>query len=247
MKYLFSNISWTMTILIAFHSVSECLCFKPKSPVKTSFASRSRIAKSDHSEPHDESLNQFGNVPNEVIVGDNHPNDIFQERVPHDHYFAHTLAQKASVDMATRHWMAVVSSGDLNAPQLTTQLYREDGVIWGTVSQDLRKGHKEIRQYFEFFARQKELSVVPGSYKSHIQLCSDSVAVSSGYYTFQCLDESLNVPPNTYRIVPARFTFIFEKQPTSSFDTMNCWKIVNHHSSVIPEQPSGLASIHSLN
>lgn len=234
-----------MVLLASTHYCS--LSFKPKPPQhKTSFATRSRIAKTES--PDVINMNDMMDSMNlKQMPKYNHDNTImFKDGLKHsrnENVFAHNLSQKASVDSATRHWMSVVSSGLQDAPQLTTELYTSDAVIWGTVSEDLRKGQHEILQYFEFFARQKQLSVVPGSYKSHIQLFGD-VAISSGYYTFQFLDDaSVDSDTNKYKVVPARFTFIFERQYIGDKVTIPEWKIVNHHSSVIPEQPIGLVPI----
>jgi hypothetical protein len=231
------------------HSMS----FKPKPP-HNSFASRALIAKASHIESKEEEENILGNHAIHSTSAfdklDRKSGYVSSPRKADGNNFAQTLETKTSIDLATRHWMSVVSSGLPNAPQMTAELYTEDAVIWGTVSKDLRKGRKEILQYFDFFSRQQDLCVVPGSYKSHIQLYGN-VAISSGYYTFQFTDGEVT------KVVPARFTFIFERQQSDDVKTIDDsgsvhdylfsspyrWKIVNHHSSMIPEQPPGLVSI----
>jgi len=181
------------------------------------------------------------------IISSDIPIENIKNQNLDDQYLCESLnPEKMSVDSATRHWIKTVTSGMVDASQKTTDLYDRHGVIWGTVSKELRKGQQEIRQYFDFFVNLPELSVVSGSYQSHIQLFGD-IAISSGYYTFQFIECSEETR-KTIKIVPARFTFIFKRAPTSDhssypFEESSSWKIINHHSSALPEQPPNLPLI----
>lgn len=42
-------------------------------------------------------------------------------------------ADVTSVDAATRHWLATVTSGTPDAPAATSALYAPDAKLWGTV------------------------------------------------------------------------------------------------------------------
>jgi hypothetical protein len=42
-------------------------------------------------------------------------------------------ADVTSVDAATRHWLATVTSGKPDAPEATSALYAPDAKLWGTV------------------------------------------------------------------------------------------------------------------
>merc|ERR1719231_1052706 len=85
-----------------------------------------------------------------------------------------------SVDAATREWISTVTSGSPEAPYYTTNLYAEDAVLWGTVSEDIRTGSSEVRQYMEYFARLPGLKC--SGYVPTIRLINDDVAISSGSY-----------------------------------------------------------------
>jgi len=132
--------------------------------------------------------------------------------------------------------MKTVTSGAyMNAPQKTSALYAEDGVLWGTVAEDVRGTPEAIRAYFDYFAAIPNLSVVDGSYHAVIQVMGDS-AISSGYYTF-----SYPGPDGKMKMVPARYTFVYRRNPAKKKTTGTEWEIVNHHSSALPNQPAKLA------
>jgi len=142
---------------------------------------------------------------------------------------AATREEKASVDAATKKWIDIVTSpGD--SSQSVLNLYADDAVFLGSVSEDVRVGPLDIKNYFDYFADIPGLRVKPGSFKSVVQIFGD-FAISSGYYEFQYPKD--NGKLNT---VPARFTFAYRRRG----DT---WEIVNHHSSKTPEQPEVLKPV----
>jgi hypothetical protein len=134
----------------------------------------------------------------------------------------------------------------------------------------LRYTGKDIRAYFDYFARVPGLALVPGSYKTSITIDGD-VAVASGYYSF-VLPGADGKPSN----VPARFTFVFRRRRRASIlpaleaekraaveaqdyekadaiktqiaaalqePTRPGWDIVAHHSSKVPAQPKYLKGV----
>jgi hypothetical protein len=138
------------------------------------------------------------------------------------------------------------------------------------VSDELRYTGKDIRAYFDYFARVPGLALVPGSYKTSITIDGD-VAVASGYYAF-VLPDADGKPTN----VPARFTFVFRRRRRASIlpeleaekraavaaqdyekadaikaqmaaalqaPTLPGWDIVAHHSSKVPAQPKYLKAV----
>ena len=116
--------------------------------------------------------------------------------------------EKASVDEATIAWMnTVTTSGDTSSQ--VTALYSDDAVLWGTVSEDVRFTHKDIQNYFDYFANIPGLTVKNGSFKSVVQILGKrrNIAISSGYYEFIKPDKHGGV---TY--IPARFTFVYKKK-----------------------------------
>ena len=142
--------------------------------------------------------------------------------------------EKASVDEATIAWMnTVTTSGDTS--DQVTELYSDDAVLWGTVSEDVRYTRKDISNYFDYFANIPGLTVKNGSFKSVVQILGKrrNIAISSGYYEFLKPDGHGGVIS-----IPARFTFVYKKQKYG-----NKWEIINHHSSVIPKQPGILESV----
>lgn len=142
--------------------------------------------------------------------------------------------EKASIDEATIAWMnTVTTSGDTSSQ--VTALYSDDAVLWGTVSEDVRFTHKDIQNYFDYFANIPGLTVKNGSFKSVVQILGKrrNIAISSGYYEFIKPDKHGGVTS-----IPARFTFVYKKKKYS-----NDWEIINHHSSVIPNQPGILEPV----
>ena len=55
--------------------------------------------------------------------------------------------QKA-VAATTIVWKETVTSGTYDAPKKTAALYAEDGVLWGTVSEEVRDTPEQIYAYF---------------------------------------------------------------------------------------------------
>ncbi len=142
--------------------------------------------------------------------------------------------EKELVDEATIAWMNTVTTyGDTS--EQVAELYSDDAVLWGTVSEDLRYTNKDIRNYFEYFANIPGLTVKPGSFKSVVQVFGKrrNIAISSGYYEFVKPDGHGGITS-----IPARFTFAYKKQKYG-----NKWEIINHHSSIVPKQPKILQGV----
>ena len=98
--------------------------------------------------------------------------------------------EKASLDEATIAWMNTVTTcGDTS--EEVAELYSNDAVLWGTVSEDVRFTSKDIKNYFEYFANIPGLTVKPGSFNSVVQVFGKrrNIAISSGYYEFIKPDE----------------------------------------------------------
>ena len=107
-------------------------------------------------------------------------------------------------------WAATVKGGD---PKQVVSLYRNDGILLGTFSNKERVGHELILEYFEKLLKSPvEVQIV--SENPHV---FGSDAVNSGHYNFVTNGETIR----------ARFSFVYHKDGE--------WKIVSHHSSVMPE------------
>ena len=108
-------------------------------------------------------------------------------------------------------WIAAIKSGD---PKQVTNLYHGDGILLGTFSNKERVGHDLIIEYFENLLK-SPVDVEIVSEHPHVL---ESAAVNSGLYNFVTNNKTIN----------ARFSFVYHKDNTE-------WKIVSHHSSVMPE------------
>jgi uncharacterized protein (TIGR02246 family) len=108
-------------------------------------------------------------------------------------------------------WTNAVKSGD---PKQVTDLYLDDAVLLGTFSNEERVGHELILEYFENLLKSPvEVEIVsehPNVFKS--------VVVNSGLYNFVTNGKTIN----------ARFSFVYNKDNDE-------WKIISHHSSIMPE------------
>ena len=108
-------------------------------------------------------------------------------------------------------WVATIKSGD---PKQVTSLYHGDGILLGTFSNKERVGHELILEYFENLLK-SPVDVEIVSEHPHVL---ESAAVNSCLYNFVTNGKTIN----------ARFSFVYHKDNAD-------WKIVSHHSSVMPE------------
>ena len=108
-------------------------------------------------------------------------------------------------------WTSVIKDGD---PKQVTSLYRDDGILLGTFSGKERVGHDLILEYFENLLK-SPVDVEIVSEHPHVL---ESSAVNSGLYNFVTGGKTIN----------ARFSFVYHKSDSG-------WKIVSHHSSIMPE------------
>ena len=111
-------------------------------------------------------------------------------------------------------WISAVESGD---PKQVTNLYLDNGILLGTFSNKERVGHELILEYFENLLK-SPVDVEVVSENPHV---FGSDAVNSGYYNFVTNGKTIN----------ARFSFVYLRYHTKVEE----WKIISHHSSVMPE------------
>tara|TARA_Y100001936_G_scaffold239050_1_gene271617 strand:- start:238 stop:603 length:366 start_codon:yes stop_codon:yes gene_type:complete len=109
-------------------------------------------------------------------------------------------------------WNSAILSRD---SQKVTALYDENAILLPTISNKVRHNHSEIEDYFRQFLSKGPKGEVD---ESNPRLFGD-VAINSGLYQFSFENGD---------IVKARFTFVYRRVQDS-------WKIVEHHSSVMPE------------
>tara|TARA_Y100001978_G_C23328167_1_gene261605 strand:- start:148 stop:519 length:372 start_codon:yes stop_codon:yes gene_type:complete len=110
-------------------------------------------------------------------------------------------------------WNSALATLD---PDTVTALYADNAVLLPTVSNRVRHDHAEIRDYFVGFLQKSPQGVID---ESNVNVLSDTHATNSGVYTFTFGDGST---------VTARFSYLYVA-------TTDGWKILQHHSSAMPE------------
>ena len=121
------------------------------------------------------------------------------------------MSDSTAYDELLQKWTGAIKNGD---PKQVTKLYHEAGILLGTFSPKERVGHYLILEYFESLLK----SPVEVQVLSEHPLVFGSVAVNSGLYNFITDSKTIN----------ARFSFVYSKNDDG-------WKIISHHSSVLPE------------
>lgn len=120
------------------------------------------------------------------------------------------------MDNVLKNWIKYVSKQDL---EKVVDMYAEDGILLGTFSDVVRKGKKDIEDYFKFFLK-KNPSAELVQIERHI--INDNNFTVCGFYDFEVDSEDDN------RVISkARFSFVFQKQD-------ELFKILSHHSSIMP-------------
>ena len=109
-------------------------------------------------------------------------------------------------------WNNALQTGD---PIKVAELYEPNAILLPTVSNKVRHNHEEIVDYFvHFLAKGPEGKVD----ESNVRTFGD-IAINSGVYTFTFKDGSS---------VQARFSYVYRWNGQD-------WRIIEHHSSAMPE------------
>jgi len=123
-------------------------------------------------------------------------------------------------------WNSALKTGDA---QRVVSLYARDAILQPTVSNQVRTTPAQIKDYFEHFLAGKPVGQI--NYREIRRLGPDA-AMDSGVYTF-----TLTAADGGTRQVQARYTFLYERVDGQ-------WKILNHHSSAMPEAQPQLQASH---
>jgi len=99
-------------------------------------------------------------------------------------------------------------------------LYAPDGVLLGTVAENMKVGQNNIIGYFDMFVGKKPCGYLT---EMNVQNFGSDYAIADGRYTFELTNEEGGID-----IVPARYTFVLRR-------INGVWKIATHHSSTQPE------------
>ena len=119
------------------------------------------------------------------------------------------------VSQLVKNWVNTL--GTFN-PDAVVNLYAPDGILLGTIAENIKVGRDEILTYFNMFVRKKPIGMINTMYIQDF----GSSKVADGIYTFT-LTDSLGKKTE----VIARYTFVF----TQYMDEL---KIASHHSSKQP-------------
>jgi len=116
-------------------------------------------------------------------------------------------------------WTGAVKYGDANQ---VVSLYHNDGILLGTFSNKERIGRGLILEYFENLLKSPVEVEIVSNHHVYESIVDDeegvSCAANSGFYNFVTEGKTIN----------ARFSFVYMKGNDG-------WKIISHHSSVMPE------------
>ena len=119
------------------------------------------------------------------------------------------------VSQLVKNWINTL--GTFN-PEAVVNLYDPDGILLGTIAENIKVGRDEILTYFNMFVQKKPVGMINTMYIQDGGSCK----VADGIYTFT-LTDSLGKKTE----VIARYTFVFKQY-------MDQWKIASHHSSKQP-------------
>ena len=126
------------------------------------------------------------------------------------------------VAAAMNMWGDYLAKGTTEEPGEILTLYADDAVLWGTISTTRRDDPAAIRDYF--VNAYKALPNLSVEFEDpYIRVYGDT-AVNTGYYTFAYDKDGA---PQT---LPARYSFTLVKRDGE-------WRIVDHHSSAMPQPP----------
>ena len=109
-------------------------------------------------------------------------------------------------------WNNALQTGD---PKKVAALYETNGILLPTVSNKVRHNHEEIEDYFVHFCAKGPMGKID---EANVRTFGQ-IAINSGIYTFTFKDGA---------VVQARFTFVYRWNGER-------WKIIEHHSSQMPE------------
>lgn len=145
--------------------------------------------------------------------------------------YSYSSIAEAPTDAADRdvaalfdQWNKALQTGDSSK---VVALYSKDAVLQPTVSNHVRATSAEITDYFDHFLALKPVGHI--NYRE-IRRLGPTTALDSGVYTFRLTDAK-----GKTQDVQARYTFLYTRVDGQ-------WKILNHHSSAMPEKvPSEVA------
>ncbi|MGT2477254.1 SgcJ/EcaC family oxidoreductase [Paraburkholderia terrae] len=146
-----------------------------------------------------------------VFAGEAHVPMVYHEIAA-----APTNKREAEIASLFDRWNAALATGDAIS---VAKLYAPDAVLEPTVSNEVRTTPAGIKDYFVTFLKLKPHGTIN---LREIRLLNDNSAVDTGVYTFELMKNG------KHQKVQARYTFVYKNVDGE-------WKILNHHSSAMPE------------
>jgi len=113
------------------------------------------------------------------------------------------------------NWLNTVSKHN---PNDIINLYTIDGVLLGTLADEIKKGRKRVIEYFNEFVKKKPSGKITSIFTQEYE----DFAIVDGTYTFRLINDK-----NEINFLPARFTFVLKNVDRK-------WLIATHHSSKQP-------------
>ena len=132
---------------------------------------------------------------------------------PFDRFTPNSLSSPTP-DSAVQHWLDTLCLHDTDK---VLALYLPNATLLGTLADRIKTGHRELRNYFDYFLQRKPCGVITSMKVTTM----NDIAVANGTYDF---DLTENGETST---VAARFTFVLKL-------VNNKWLIMTHHSSLQP-------------
>ncbi len=126
-----------------------------------------------------------------------------------------TEEQRQEITAQFDRWNAALQTCD--AKQVAA-LYAKDATLLPTISKEVRQTPRAIQDYFEEFLELKPRGTI---LQQKARLFGD-VATNSGIYKFEVTQDGEE------RFVVARFSFVYIRDGEG-------WKIIEHHSSMLPD------------
>ncbi|TVP74021.1 MAG: SgcJ/EcaC family oxidoreductase [Rhodobacteraceae bacterium] len=127
----------------------------------------------------------------------------------------HQEATKREIAQLFDIWNDALQSGDAAK---VAALYAQDATLLPTLSKEVRRSAESIEDYFTAFLKLHPKAAI---IHQNISLY-EPIAINSGVYIFDTL---VNGQKHS---VLGRFTFIYRKDGED-------WKIIEHHSSMMPD------------
>lgn len=125
------------------------------------------------------------------------------------------MTDKNEIAQLFDQWNAALATLD---PDKVVALYADDAILLPTLSNQVRHNHEEMRAYFVDFLAKRPQGVID---ESNIRVLGQT-AVHSGVYTFTLTNDGEQSKAQ------CRFTFVYGQVDGG-------WKILEHHSSLMPE------------